>query len=62
MVKLNGTVGGTIPAAIILHERQEVLNDGTILISYPTLYQIITEVVTEFGEENESNIFISDLE
>ena len=62
MVKLNGMVGGTIPAAIILHERQEVLNDGTILISYPTLYQIITEVVTEFGEENESNIFISDLE
>lgn len=62
MVKLNGMVGGTIPAAIILHERQEVLKDGTILISYPTLYQIITEVVTEFGEENESNIFISDLE
>jgi hypothetical protein len=37
MVKLNGAVGGTIPASIILHERQEVQDDGTILISYPTL-------------------------
>ena len=62
MVKLNGVVGGTIPATIVLHERQEVLQDGTIVISYPTLYQIIQEVVSEYGEESLSNIFIQDLD
>lgn len=62
MVKLNGMVGGTIPAAIILHERYEIQKDGTIIVSYPTIQQIIREVVSEYGEENESNIFISDLE
>ena len=62
MVKLNGTVGGVIPAAIVLHERQEVLEDGTILISYPTLFQIIRETVSEYGEESIDNIIISDLD
>ena len=62
MVKLNGTIGGVIPSAIILHERQEYLKDGTIVITYPTLFQIIQEVVTEYGEENINNIVISDLD
>ena len=62
MVKLNGTVGGTIPASIILHERQEIQPDGTIIISYPTIFQIIREIVSEYGEENLDNIIISDLE
>ena len=65
MVMLNGMAGGTIPMALVLHERyEEVKNDDgttTVLITYPTLFQIIYEVVSQFGGEPTTNIIISDL-
>lgn len=60
-VFLNGQAGGTIPAAIILHERQELLATGEILTTYPTIYQIIMELVSEYGGEAINNIIIADL-
>lgn len=61
MVMLNGQVGGTIPMPIVLQERQELTDSGSIIVSYPTLFQIIREVVSEFGNEDLNNIIISDL-
>lgn len=62
MVLLNGQCGGTLPATMILHERYEELEDGTIQITHPTMFQIIQELVSEYGGENASNIYIFDLE
>lgn len=62
MVFLNGQAGGIIPSALVLHERYEYMNDNIINITYPTIFQIIQEVVSEYGGENISNIVISDLE
>lgn len=66
MVMLNGMVGGTIPSAIILHERQEevIKEDGTsaVLITKPTIFQIIYQIVQQYGGEPLTNIIVSDLE
>ena len=65
MVLLNGMVGGTIAMPLVLHERyEEVKNeDGTtsILITHPSIYQIIYETVSQFGGEITTNIIVSDL-
>lgn len=62
MVYLNGQCGGTLPATFILHERYEELENGIIQITHPTLFQIIQEMVSEYGGENLSNIYIFDLD
>ena len=61
MVFLNGQVGGIIPSQVILHERQEVMPDGSKSTTYVKLYQIIRELVSEYGGEDLNNIVISDL-
>lgn len=61
MVFLNGQAGGIIPSFLELQQRYEKLEDGSIVISYPTIYQIIQEVVSEYGGESISNIIISDI-
>lgn len=62
MVKLDGTVGGTLPASVIFHEIENKDTDGNIYYTYPTIYQIIEEAVNHYGEEPVKNIVIADLD
>lgn len=62
MAQLNGEAGGTIAATTIFHERYETLPSGEVLISHPTIYQIIQEAVHHLGGEPLYNIIISDLD
>ena len=66
MVMLNGMAGGTIPSTIVLDKRyeyQEMENGETVVVvTYPTLYQIIRELIEQYGGEPINNIVISDLE
>lgn len=64
MCLLDGSVGGTIPASTIFHEKY-IYNDDeeqTITIQYPTIVQIIREAVNHFGGEDLNKILINDLE
>ena len=62
MCMLNGSVGGTLPASTIFHEKYTYNNDDTITIEYPSIVQIIREAVNHFGEEALNKIIISDLD
>lgn len=62
MVQLNGDVGGTLPCSTTFHERYETLENNDILITYPTIYQIILESVNHIGEIDINKIFINDLD
>ena len=58
---LDGTAGGTYPAAAVLHERWIYNQDGSVTIEHPVLRQIIYEAVNHYGGERSDNIFINDL-
>ena len=58
MSKLDGTVGGTLPASVTFHEVE--LEDGTI--ENPTIFEIITHAVHQYGMEPYDNIIINDFE
>lgn len=65
MVLLNGYIGGTFPASTTLHERYEYnYEEGNKItkISYPTIVQIISELVNHYGNEDVNKIFINDLD
>lgn len=62
MALLDGTAGGTLPASIVFNENQVELEDGTIEIQHPTIYQIIYEAVNHWGGEPVENIVITDLD
>ena len=62
MCLLNGECGGVLPASVIFHEREEEDDNGDIIITRPTIYQIIQELVNHLGGEPLHNIFISDIE
>lgn len=62
MCLLNGECGGTIPASTTFHEYETTDENGNIVISNPTIYQIIQEVVNHFGGEQLSKIIISDID
>lgn len=62
MCLLDGTAGGIFPASITLHESYIYQNNGDIEIVYPTIFQIIFEVVNHWGGESADNIIITDLE
>ena len=57
MCLLNGTMGGKFPASVELSRMEDEFGN----LSYPTLYQIIMEVVHHFGGEQISKIIINDL-
>ena len=61
MCLLNGDAGGVLPAAVQFHKREREKEDGSLLITYPTMRQIIQEAVNHFGEESLPNIIIEDL-
>lgn len=58
MCLLNGECGGVLPASVTFHEREE--EDGTI--TRVTYYQIIRELVSEFGGEQLGKIIINDVD
>lgn len=62
MCLLNGFAGGTIPAAADLHLIDTIDEDGNPITIYPTIYQIIQELVHHWGGEQLGKIIISDLD
>lgn len=58
MCLLNGTMGGKFPATVEFSRMENEFGE----ISYPTMYQIILEVVHHFGGEQLSKIIINDLD
>ena len=62
MCLLNGTAGGTIPAAADLHILDTIDEDGNEITNYVTMYQIIQELVHHWGGEQLGKIIISDLD
>ena len=61
MALLNGECGGTLPATVIFHQIQDTDEEGNTLITNPTIYQIIQELVNHFGGEQLGKIIISDV-
>ena len=62
MCLLNGECGGTFSATTTLHEYDTLSPDGEIIISKPTIFQIIQEMVNHWGKEDLNKIFINDLD
>lgn len=62
MCLLNGECGGVIPASVVLSEIEDVDKDGNMVVTRPTIYQIIQEAVNHFGGEDLNKIIISDLD
>lgn len=62
MSLLNGDCGGIIPAATVFDNYQTIDDNGNYVISRPTIYQIILELVNHFGKEPLHKIIIADLE
>lgn len=62
MCLLNGTAGGTIPAAADLHILDTIDEDGNEVTDYVTIYQIIQELVHHWGGQQLGKIIISDLD
>ena len=61
MAMLNGDVGGTFPAAIILDEEDTQTTDGKIVSEKVLIYRIIQELVNHYGSEDLNNIVIEDV-
>lgn len=61
MCLLNGDCGGVFPAQTTLSEIEDIDISGKVMITYPTIYQIIQEVVNHWGGEQLGKIIINDL-
>lgn len=61
MCLLNGECGGIIPAATVFDTYYTIDENGREVLSRPTIYQIIQELVHHFGQEQLGKIIISDL-
>jgi hypothetical protein len=61
MSLLDGSCGGTIPASTQFDSYETIDENGEIIISQPTIDQIIREAVNHFGGEQLSKIIISDI-
>ena len=62
MSLLDGTCGGTLPAAVTFHETQYEDENGDIRVENVPIFTIIKECVTHFGKEPEQNIIINDVD
>lgn len=62
MCCLDGTVGGTLPATTIFHEKLIQVNDEVIEVLEPTMFQIIYEAVNHWGNEQPEKIIITDID
>lgn len=61
MVLLNGTCGGQLPGAAVLHEKYIQNEDGSETAVEVPIIQIIQELVHHIGHEEANNIIINDL-
>lgn len=63
MCFLNGTCGGVIPASVEFHKYDTIdPSTGEYVTSYPTIDQIIRELVNHWGNEQLGKIIISDID
>ena len=62
MCLLNGECGGTIQAATVFDNYDTIDEDGAEIVSRPTIYQIIMQLVNHFGGQSLDRIIISDLD
>lgn len=62
MCLLNGECGGTFPASVVFDNYLTIDENGNQIISRPTIYQIIQELVNHFGGQQLGKIIISDLD
>ena len=62
MCLLNGECGGVLPASVTFDEYETIDENGNDVISRPTIFQIIQEVVHHFGGEQLGKIIITDLD
>lgn len=62
MSLLDGTCGGTLPAAATFHETQYEDENGDIRVEDVPIFTIIKECVTHFGKEPEQNVIINDVD
>ena len=62
MCLLNGECGGTFPASVVFDNYITVDQNGNEIISRPTIYQIIQQLVNHFGGQQLGKIIISDLD
>lgn len=62
MAKLNGDMGGNLPAAYDFGQLEEVGPDGNITLVKLPLYDIIKQAVHQYGGEPFENIVINDLD
>ena len=62
MCLLNGDVGGIIPASTQFDTYETIDENGEWVLTRPTIYQIITELVNHFGGEQLAKIIISDVD
>ena len=62
MCLLNGECGGVLPSSVTFNEYETIDENGEYVISYPTIFQIIQELVNHFGGEQLGKIIISDLD
>lgn len=59
---LNGECGGIIPAPVNFSEMEDQDEFGNTLITNPTIASIIKELMVHFGNEQEKNLVIKDLD
>ena len=63
MSLLNGDCGGTLPATVIFHEKEDYNNTtGEVKITLVPMYNIIQEAVNHWGNEQIGNILIDGLD
>lgn len=62
MAMLNGDVGGTLPALVVLDTVNTQLPDGSYQKQKVPIYSIIQELVNHYGREPISNIVIEDID
>ena len=62
MCLLNGECGGTLPASTEFDKYETINENGELIITKPTIDQIIREAVNHFGGEQLSKIIISDID
>ena len=58
MALLNGECGGTFPASVIFNQVEDIDENGDIVITQPTIYRIIQELVNHFGGQQLGRIII----
>lgn len=62
MCLLDGSCGGTIPAATEFHQYETIDENGKYIIEKPTIARIIRELVNHFGGEQLGKILINDID